>query len=46
MGNGDGQFNESQSIYGPTTQTTKDRLQRLGYTTGYGTINVRFFYYD
>ena len=20
--------------------TTKDRLQRLGYTTGYGTINV------
>ncbi|XP_049304373.1 uncharacterized protein LOC105223032 [Bactrocera dorsalis] len=39
VGNSDGQFNESQSIYEPNTQTTKDRLQRLGYTTGYGTIN-------
>ncbi|XP_050337654.1 uncharacterized protein LOC126763925 isoform X2 [Bactrocera neohumeralis] len=39
VGNSDRLFNESQSIYEPNTQTTKDRLQRLSYTTGYGTIN-------
>ncbi|XP_011194894.2 uncharacterized protein LOC105220179 [Zeugodacus cucurbitae] len=37
--NSDGQFNGSQLIYDINAATTKDRLQRLGYTTGYGTLN-------
>ncbi|XP_054733033.1 uncharacterized protein LOC129240966 isoform X1 [Anastrepha obliqua] len=33
-------FNDSKtSTYESNAQSTKDRLQRLGYTTGYGTIN-------
>lgn len=31
--------NKTQSLE-QDSGTTKDRLQRLGYTTGYGTINV------
>ncbi|CAD6994766.1 uncharacterized protein LOC101457849 [Ceratitis capitata] len=35
-----GQFNENNSsTFDLHSPTTKDRLQRLGYTTGYGTIN-------